>query len=280
MSTGDGMFGGRRRGHSREHFANRWPVPPGSLERAADLTPHAANFSHRFLWGRVGRTRFARIYAHVGYDNGVMRAHVHTTLALSLLLTVSAEAQKSKKPVPAAPAAPAVQKIDEGYTAKIKEYTTEKFFLTELVDHLPASDTVPTPEKILGYTIGTPNKLTYTKDIYRYMRALEAASKREKIFSIGKSEEGRDTLIVAGSDEANMAKLDRLKQITARLADPRKTTDDEAKTLLDTEALPFYWAAGSIHSPETGPPEMLMELAYRFPLADLPLISNIRKNML
>jgi hypothetical protein len=78
-----------------------------------------------------------------------------------------------------------VQKIDEAYTAKIKEYTTEKFFLTELVDHLPASDTVPTPEKILGYAIGTPNKLTYTKDIYRYLRALEAASKRVKIFSIG-----------------------------------------------------------------------------------------------
>src|SRR5436190_17212369 len=109
-----------------------------------------------------------------------MRAHVHTALALSVLLTVSAAAQKSKKPIAPAPAAPAVQKIDEAYTAKIKEYTTEKFFLTELVDHLPASDTVPTPEKILGYAIGTPNKLTYTKDIYRYLRALEAASKRVK----------------------------------------------------------------------------------------------------
>ena len=196
-----------------------------------------------------------------------------------MLLTVTAAAQKSKKPIAPAPAAPAVQKIDEAYTAKIKEYTTEKFFLTELVDHLPASDTVPTPEKILGYAIGTPNKLTYTKDIYRYLRALEAASKRVKIFSIGKSEEGRDTLIVAISDEANMAKLDRLKQITARLADPRKTTDDEAKTLLDSEALPFYWASGSIHSPETGSPEMLMELAYRLAVEDSPLIQNIRKNM-
>src|SRR5271169_4213865 len=126
------------------------------------------------------------------------------------------------------------QQLDTGYTAKIKQYTTEPFFSTELVDHLPASDSVPTPEKILGYAIGTPNKLTYTKDIYRYMRALEAASKRVKVFSIGKSEEGRDTLIVAVSDEANIAKLDRFKQITARLADPRKTTDAEAKALIET----------------------------------------------
>ena len=67
-------------------------------------------------------------------------------------------------------AAPAAQKNDEGYSAKILQYTTEKYFLTELVYHLPASDTVPTPEKVLGYVIGTPGKLTYTKDIHRYMR--------------------------------------------------------------------------------------------------------------
>src|SRR5580698_5034881 len=85
------------------------------------------------------------------------------------------------------------QQLDTGYTAKIKQYTTEPFFSTELVDHLPASGTVPTPEKVLGYVIGTPQKLTYTKDIYRYMRELEKATPRVKVFSIGRSEEGRET---------------------------------------------------------------------------------------
>src|SRR5438270_10593661 len=101
----------------------------------------------------------------------------------------------------------ASEKTDAGYTAKIREYTTEPYFLTELVDHLPASDTVPTPETILGYPIGTPQKLTYTKDIYRYMRELEKASPRVKVFTIGRSEEGRETLMVAVSDEANIQKL-------------------------------------------------------------------------
>ncbi|HWX40624.1 MAG TPA: hypothetical protein VN345_05690, partial [Blastocatellia bacterium] len=37
------------------------------------------------------------------------------------------------------PKTPAAQpRLDEAYSAKIKEYTTEPFFLTELVDHLPA----------------------------------------------------------------------------------------------------------------------------------------------
>src|SRR5216684_6551168 len=170
------------------------------------------------------------------------------------------------------------QRIDEGYTAKIHQYTTEKFFLTELIDHLPASDTVPTPEKILGYAIGTPDKLTYTKDIYRYMRALEKVSPRVKVFTIGRSEEGRETLMVAVSDEANIQKLDRYRQINARLADPRKTSEAEAKQLIE-EDVPMYWASGSIHSPETGSPEMLMEMAYRLAVEDSPTIQNIRKNL-
>jgi hypothetical protein len=174
-------------------------------------------------------------------------------------------------------AAPPAQKNDEGYTAKILQYTTEKYFLTELVDHLPASDTVPTPEKVLGYAIGTPNKLTYTKDIHRYMRELEKASRRVKTFVIGHSEEGREILLVAISDEANIAQLDHYKDLTARLADPRKTSPAEAEKLT-SEALPFYWASGSIHSTETGSPEMLMELAYRLAVEESPYIRNIRKN--
>lgn len=208
------------------------------------------------------------------YHRAIM-SRILTCFALSFCLL----AADKKKPAAAPPttAAPAPQKMDEGYTAKIKQYTTEPFFLTELIDHLPASDTVPTPEKILGYAIGTPDKLTYTKDIYRYMRALEAASKRVKVFTIGRSEEGRETMLVAVSDEANLAKLDHYKELTAKLADPRKTPPAEAAKIVD-EALPFYWATGSIHSPETGSPEMLMELAYRLAVEDSPLIQNIRKN--
>jgi hypothetical protein len=167
---------------------------------------------------------------------------------------------------------------DTGYTAKIREYTTERFFLTELVDHLPASAKVPSPEKTLGYAIGTPGKLTYTKDIYRYMRELEKATPRVKVFSIGRSEEDREFLLVAVSDEANLRRLDRLKQISAALADPRQTAQPEADKLI-AEAVPMYWATGSIHSPETGSPEMLMELAYRLAVEDTPLIENIRRNL-
>ena len=166
---------------------------------------------------------------------------------------------------------------DEGYTKKIHEFTTEPFFLTNLVDHLPASATVPTPEKALGHIIGAPDTLTYSKDIYRYYRELEKSTPRVKVFNVGKTEEGREFLLIAVSDEANIAQLDRLREITAKLADPRKITDAEAQQLIRT-GKPFYWASGSIHSPESGSPEMLMELAYRLAVEETPFIQNIRKN--
>ena len=168
---------------------------------------------------------------------------------------------------------------DEGYTKKILEYTTEPYLKTELVDHLPASATVPTPEKILGYVIGTPNKLTHTADIYRYYRALAQATPRVKVWSTGKSEEGRDFMLVAVSDEANIASLDRYKEITAKLADPRKLADGEAQRLIH-DGKPIYWLSGSIHSPETGSPEMLMELAYRLAVEDSAIIQGVRKNVI
>lgn len=166
---------------------------------------------------------------------------------------------------------------DEEYGKKIHEYTTEPFFITTLVDHLPASSTVPSPDKILGHIVGAPGFLTYSKDIYRYYDELAKASPRVKVFRVGKSEEGRDFLLVAVSDEANIAQLDHLRDITAKLADPRKISDADAKQLV-AMGKPFYWASGSIHSPETGSPEMLMELAYRLAVEDTPFIENIRKN--
>jgi len=197
------------------------------------------------------------------------RSVTTTVLFAALLLAGTAAAAER-------PAAPP-PKNDEAYGAKIREFTTEKFFLTELIDHLPASATVPDPAKFLGHIAGAPDTLTYSKDIYAYLRALEKVSPRVRVLTMGKTEEGREMIVALVSAEANLAKLDRFREITAKLADPRRTTPAEAKALI-AEGVPFYWASGSIHSPETGSPEMLMELAYRLAVEETPFIEAIRKN--
>ena len=205
---------------------------------------------------------------------------IAAVLAVSLLSPSPGVTQSKKGKAAAKAPVVAAQLNNEDYTAKIREYTTEKFFLTELVDHLPASDKVPSPDKVLGYVIGTPEKLTYTKDINRYMRELEKASPRVKVVAIGLSDEGREVLAVLVSDEANIAKLDRIKEINAKLADPRTVKDDAEAAALIAETKPIYWMSGSIHSPETGSPEMLMELAYRLAVEESPFVQNLRKNVI
>src|SRR2546421_7493806 len=76
------------------------------------------------------------------------------------------------------------QPIDEEYTRKIREYTTQPFFSSPLVDYLPASTTVPTPKAVLGDVAGAPGKLPDSREVYQYMRMLEKASPRVKVFSI------------------------------------------------------------------------------------------------
>ena len=176
----------------------------------------------------------------------------------------------------------AQQPLDSAYTARIRALTpTDPHwkFTTELVDHLPASATVPTPLAFLGYVPGTVGRLSRVEDINRYFRAVAAASPRVRIFSLGRSEEGREMIVAAVADEQTIRQLDDYRAMTARLADPRGVPDSTRARLVD-QAHPIYWVDGSIHSPETGSPEMLMELLYRLAVEDTPYIREIRQHVI
>jgi hypothetical protein len=167
--------------------------------------------------------------------------------------------------------------IDEAYSAKIKEYTTEPFFLTDWVDTLPASNRVPTPMDHLGHIVGAPGHLTYSETIYEYYRKLaSAAPNRVKYEKIGTSEEGKDIIVLYVSSDENIKNLARLKEVNNKLADPRKTTEAESVQLIK-EARPFYWLTGAMHAPEAGSPEMLIELAYRLAVSEDPRVQKIRE---
>ena len=173
------------------------------------------------------------------------------------------------------------QPIDEEYTKKIAEYTTEKFFNSPLTDYLPASPTVPTPKVVLGDVAGAPGKLPYAEEVYRYMRMLERTSPRVKVYSIGTTEEGREMIAVAVASEGIFARLEENRARLAQLADPRtiKLDDDEADKLV-AASFPVYYLTGAIHSPETGSPTALMELAYRLAVDESAYIKTIRDNVL
>jgi hypothetical protein len=176
----------------------------------------------------------------------------------------------------------AQQPLDSAYTAKIRELTPTDpryKFSTELVDHLPASKTVPTPLKVLGYVPGTTGRLGYSHEIYKYFRAVAAASPRVKVWSIGKTDLGKEMIVAAVADEETIRHLEDYRKLSLRLADPRGVSPEERAKLLK-EAKPIYYVTASIHSPETGSPDMTMELLYRLAVDESDYYKTIRKNVI
>ncbi len=195
-------------------------------------------------------------------------------LLAAALACAPAFAQTKKKPAAAQPSTAPPQPQDEEYTRLIKEYLQDPRITTELVDHMPASDTVPSPLKFFGRIPGTPGELTYAKDIDRYYEALAKASPRAKFWKIGQTEEGRDQVILAIADEAT---IKRPRQVQGHARPARRSAQNHRgrrpSELIHT-AKPIYWATSGIHSPETGGPEMLIELAYRLIVEETPFIQH------
>jgi len=170
------------------------------------------------------------------------------------------------------------QQQDADFADAYVRWTSEARYGSPLVDHLPVAAGIPTPKDVLGYHIGAPKTLTYYADILRYYRALAAASPRVTIESIGRSDEDRELVVVWISSEENLATLHENRTRLAQIADPRGRSDEEIRQLIETTT-PQYHLMGGLHSGETGPSEMLMEMAYRLAVETSPLISQIRDNV-
>src|SRR5918993_1338225 len=135
--------------------------------------------------------------------------------------------------------------VDADFAEFVKKATTRPEFLSPLVDHLPKKAGVPTPKDILGYHIGTEKKLTYVADQQKYFRALEKAlPQRFKTEVVGKTEEGRDIMVVFVSSEANIKNLQINRQNLKKLADPRALTEPQAQQLIATTKPHYHITAG------------------------------------
>ena len=169
--------------------------------------------------------------------------------------------------------------MDPDFAKSVKEWTTRPEFISPLVDHLPKVADVPSPKDVLGYYIGQPKKLTYYDDIIRYYRALASKSPRVKVVEIGKTDEGRECVVVFIGSEDTIRDLEIYRKYLTQLADPRTIDDAQASDIVG-KAKPIYHFMGGLHSGETGPPEMLIELAYRLVTEDSPLVQSIRDHLI
>ncbi|HSC77501.1 MAG TPA: M14 metallopeptidase family protein, partial [Candidatus Acidoferrales bacterium] len=118
---------------------------------------------------------------------------------------------------------------------------------------------VPTFESVLGYRVG--EAFTPYADLERYYKALAAASNRIRLEPYGKSIEVRTLYLVIISTPENLARLDAIRAATAKLADPRTTTPEEAQALAASSPT-VVWLSYNVHGNEAVSSEAAMQVAY------------------
>jgi hypothetical protein len=171
------------------------------------------------------------------------------------------------------------QAVDTAATRMMLSWTTEPEFTNRHVDHLPHDPQVVSPMDHWGYPSGRPGHLHRVNELYDYYAALAASSPRVEFELLGESEEGNRFALVKVGSEANLARLDEIREGYRRLTDPRATSAEEAESLIAELPVVHLIYAG-LHSPETGHPEVAPELAYRLAVSDDPMIRRIREDAL
>ncbi len=132
---------------------------------------------------------------------------------------------------------------------------------------LTAQRPVPAPAAVLGFAPGTERRLVPWDSLVRYFQALDAASDRVSVRTLGRTTNGNPFIVAFISSPANLARLGVLRTIQQRLADPRTVRDSVEAARLVAQGKTFVLMTSSIHSTEVGGFFSPLEVAYRLATA-------------
>ncbi|MCH7782312.1 hypothetical protein IID62_04535 [candidate division KSB1 bacterium] len=136
---------------------------------------------------------------------------------------------------------------------------------------------IPTPESHFGFIIGADKKLAHPDEINAYLRALDEVSGRIIVEEVGRTTDDNPYLMAYISSEENIRNLEKYKEMNAKLADPRTTTDEEAAEII-REGKVIIGINESIHATEVGPALAGIVTAYRLVSENTPYINSILDN--
>ncbi len=126
----------------------------------------------------------------------------------------------------------------------------------------PKAGTLPSPAEAFPTEPGSDYYLANYDAYEKYLKTLAAQSDRMKLIDIGKSAEGRTMWTAVVSSPANLAKLDRYREIARRLAKAEGVSEAEAKTLA-AEGRAIVWIDAGLHATETVTTQSQIHVLYR-----------------
>ncbi len=127
---------------------------------------------------------------------------------------------------------------------------------------LGAQTRVTPPATFFGFQLGSDRKIARWDRIVEYFRLLEKESGGKlSVVNAGPTTMGNPFLFVFISSPANIARLEQLRQVNARISDPRGLSEQEVKTLI-AEGKVVICQSMSLHATEIGGTQMAPELAW------------------
>ncbi len=127
---------------------------------------------------------------------------------------------------------------------------------------------LPSFEQMYGFKPGTDRKLPSWKQVTDYLTALDKASSRVSLRTLGKTVLGRPFLVAFVADSSTLANIERYRTIQRKLMDPRVRTAADSKEQLIAEGKNVILVTCSIHSTEVGGWNTCLNLADRLARAE------------
>jgi Zinc carboxypeptidase len=121
---------------------------------------------------------------------------------------------------------------------------------------------IPSPKSVLGFTPGDDRTIADWTQITNYFTALDRASDRVTVKTLGQSTLKRPLFVAFISARENILALEKYKTIQQELADPRKVTSPTQREQLIANGKSVVAISCSIHSTEIVASQMSMQLAY------------------
>lgn len=141
------------------------------------------------------------------------------------------------------------------------------FLCTLLVPSPAAAASAPSPSEFLKLPVGADRTLADWGQIVSYFRALDVASDRVEMTTIGRSTLGEEMILAAISSPENLAGKARIREIARRLADPRGLSESDAASLVK-EGKAVLLVTCAIHASEIASTQMAMEWAHALATAE------------
>ena len=132
---------------------------------------------------------------------------------------------------------------------------------------LAVSAQVPSPDSVLGFHPTDDRTIADWKQITDYFAKLDKASDRVLVKEIGRTTMDRPMIVAFISSPSNIRNLEKYRQISTKLADPRLLRDSVEADDLIKNGKTIVSISCSIHSTEIVASQMSMNLAYELATA-------------